>query len=102
MKAVVEDFKLTVQRSINELKTFNWNDLNDPNTIGVWPGPVKLVLSVLLFVALVAAGYWFYIKDLQAELATVAGEESGLRADLESKAVLAANLESYRQQMKDM
>jgi len=68
----------------------------------VWPGPVKLLLSVMLFVALVGAGYWFYIKTLQQELAKVAGEESGLRADLETKAVLAANLESYRQQMKEM
>ncbi|MES2604048.1 MAG: type 4a pilus biogenesis protein PilO [Pseudomonadota bacterium] len=101
MKAL-DNLKQSLQGSVNELKTFNWNDLNDPNTIGVWPAPVKLVLSVLLFVALLGAGYYLHIKALQAELARVAGEESGLRTDLETKAVLAANLESYRQQMKDM
>lgn len=102
MKAALARWKLKLQGSFNELKSFNWNDLNDPNTIGVWPGPVKLLLSVVLFAALVGAGYWFIVKAQQEELAKVAGEESGLRADLESKAVLAANLESYRQQMKDM
>jgi type IV pilus assembly protein PilO len=96
------DVKQYAQRSLNELKTFNWNDLSDPASIGAWPGPVKLVLCALLFVAALGTGYWFQIKALQAELARVAGEESGLRADLESKAVLAANLAAYRQQMVEM
>ena len=96
------DVKKYAQRSLNELKTFNWNDLSDPASIGAWPGPVKLVLCALLFVAALGTGYWFHIKALQAELARVAGEESGLRADLESKAVLAANLAAYRQQMVEM
>lgn len=101
MKALA-DIKQYAQSSLNELKTFNWNDLSDPASIGAWPGPVKLVLCTLLFVATLGGGYWFHIKALQAELARVAGEESGLRADLESKAVLAANLEAYRQQMMEM
>jgi len=96
------DVKQYAQRSLNELKTFNWNDISDPASIGAWPGPVKLVLCALLFVAALGTGYWFQIKALQAELARVAGEESGLRADLESKAVLAANLAAYRQQMVEM
>ena len=48
------------------------------------------------------AGYWVHIKNLQARLATVAAAEAGLRTDLETKAVLAANLEAYRQQMIEM
>ena len=96
------DVKQYAQRSLNELKTFNWNDLSDPASIGAWPGPVKLVLCALLFVAALGTGSWFHIKALQAELARVAGEESGLRADLESKAVLAANIAAYRQQMVEM
>lgn len=35
-------------------------------------------------------------------MATVAQEETTLRNELESKAVLAANLEAYRQQLADM
>src|SRR5690606_1767000 len=46
--------------------------------------------------------YWFHIKNLQDQLARVTAVEVGLRTDLESKAVLAANLEAYRQQMVEM
>ncbi len=102
MKTLLTNLKKWVMGSVNELKNFNWNDINDPNTIGVWPGPVKLLLCLVLFVAFLGLGYWFHIKDLQNDLAVVAGEESGLRADLESKASSAANLEAYRQQMTDM
>ena len=102
MKKQLDMVKQLGQRWLNELKSFNWNDLNDPNTIGVWPAPVKLLLCVALFSAAVGAGYYFRIKALQADLARVAGEESGLRADLETKAGLAANLEAYRQQMVEM
>ena len=102
MKALLAKWKALLLKSVNEIKTFNWNDLNDPTTIGVWPGPIKIVLCLMLFTAGLGLGYWFDIKAVQEELATVAGEESGLKADLESKAVLAANLDAYRQQMMDM
>lgn len=91
-----------LRTSVNELKTFDWNNLNDPDSIGVWPGPVRLLLVVLLFAALVGAGYWFHIKNLQAQLAQVTTAEAGLRTELGTKAVLAANLEAYRQQMAEM
>lgn len=101
MKAL-NNTKRLIETSVNELKTFDWNNLNDPDSIGVWPGPVRLLLVVLLFSACVGAGYWFHIKNLQAELARVEAAEAGLRTDLESKAVLAANLEAYRAQMVEM
>jgi type IV pilus assembly protein PilO len=102
MKALVAALKKSMQSSVNELKTFNWNDLNDPSSIGAWPGAVKLLLSLILFAVLVGAGFYFLIMARQEELARVAGDETGLRADLESKAALAANLQPYIQQMKDM
>lgn len=98
----VDALKAYLRRSAEELKTFDWNSVNDPDTIGIWPAPVKGVLVLLLFVALLGAGYWFHIKTLQASLASVAAAEAGLRSDLETKAILAANLEAYRQQMREM
>lgn len=88
--------------SVNELKNFDWNDLSDSESIGVWPGPVKALLVVVLFAACLGGGYWFFIKPRQAELATAEAAEATLRADLETKAVLAANLEAYRAQMVEM
>jgi type IV pilus assembly protein PilO len=101
MKAL-ETLKSKINNSINELKNFDWNDLSDIETIGVWPNVVKFVLGVVLFVACLGGGYWFHVKDLQASLATVQGQETGFRNDLETKAILASNLEPYRQQMVEM
>ncbi len=97
-----DDLTLAITGSVNELKTFDWNDLSDPESIGVWPGPVKFVLALVLFAATLGGGYWFHVKNLQASLASVANEENTLRSDLETKAVLAANLEAYRAQMAEM
>lgn len=102
MKKALETIKVKVNSSIAELKNFDWNDLSDIETIGVWPNVVKFVLGLVLFVACLGGGYWFHIKDLQARLVSVQGEETGLRSDLESKAVLAASLEPYRQQLAEM
>jgi type IV pilus assembly protein PilO len=102
MKALLQNAKKLVNDSVRELKSFDWNDLGDPETIGVWPGAVKVLLMVLLFVGCLGGGYWFHIKNRQAQLAQVIAAETGLRTDLETKAVLAANLEAYRAQMVEM
>ncbi len=96
------DIKKQLQDSINELKTFDWNSIQDPDSIGIWPLPVKMLLCLLLFAGALGGGYWFHIKTLQAALAAVVAAEDGLRTDLENKAVLAANLDAYRQQMVAM
>ncbi|MEY4640865.1 MAG: hypothetical protein RLZZ227_859 [Pseudomonadota bacterium] len=96
------DFKKLLQNSAHELKTFDWHSINDPDSIGIWPMPVKLLLGAVLFSACLGAGYWFRIKTQQESLAGITVAEAGLRTDLESKAVLAANLDAYRQQMVEM
>jgi type IV pilus assembly protein PilO len=94
--------KAKLSTSVYELKTFDWNSLNDPASIGMWPAAVKFLVAALTFVACLAGGYWFHIKNLQAEFQKVAAEEVGLRADFETKAILASNLEAYRAQMVEM
>jgi type IV pilus assembly protein PilO len=95
-------FKTWCLRSVDELKNFDWNDLGNVETMGVWPGPVKLVLGIAVFVGCLGGGYWFHIKNLQSTLINVSNQEVGLRNDLESKAVLASSLEEYRLQMQEM
>ncbi len=101
MKAL-DTVKQKVIASVDELKNFDWNNLGDIETIGVWPNVVKFVLGLVLFVGCLGAGYWFHVKELQANLVTVQNREAGLRNELETKAVLAANLEAYRQQLVQM
>ena len=101
MKAI-DNIKNSLQKSADELKNFDWNELQNIETIGIWPGPVKLVLLIVFFTGTLGGGYWFHIKNLQTELDEVVAEEGTLRTDLENKAILAANLESYRQQLVEM
>ena len=100
--SALESIKQLAQESKEELSNFDWNDLSDIETIGFWPGIVKLVLAVVIFGACLGGGYWFHVRNLQATLAGVVAQEANLRADLESKAILAANLPAYLQQMEDM
>ncbi len=98
----VNKLKETIAAQIDELKNFDWNDLGNVETIGERPEVVKYVLGAALFIACLGGGYWFHVKDLQARLTSVQGNEGALRNELEMKAVLAINLEAYRQQMRDM
>lgn len=89
-------------RMIRELRNFDWNNLGDVETIGVWPGPVKAVLALLVFVLCLGAGYWFDIRDLQAQLQRSVQMEGNLLSEYEQKAFMAANLEAYREQTAGM
>jgi len=99
---MIETLRKLANESVRELRSFDWNDLGDRESVGVWPGPVKVILVIMVFAACMAAGYWFHIKNRQAQLAVVIAAEAGLRTDLETKAALAANLEAYRVQMVEM
>lgn len=87
---------------IKELQSFDWNNLSDIESIGVWPGVVKMVIAVALFFVCLAAGFWFDIRTLQAELTRWQTEESTLRTEFEQKSVLAANLDEYKAQTVQM
>lgn len=100
--SAIDNIKNTFQKWVDEVKNFDWNDLQNVDTIGVWPGPVKFLLIVIVFCGCLGGGYWFHIKTLQASLAEVTNDEATLRNDLETKAGTAANLEAYRQQLVDM
>lgn len=81
-----------------ELKNFDWNNLSDLETIGVWPGVVKFVIMVFVLVVCLGAGFYFDINKLQGELERFEQEEGTLRLQFEQKAFMAANLEEYKEQ----
>ncbi|MCI5105432.1 MAG: type 4a pilus biogenesis protein PilO [Pseudomonadales bacterium] len=86
----------------DDLKNFDWNDLTDLDTIGVWPVAVKVLITIVIFGAVLTAGFFFHIQNLQTELQTVATDETQLRVEFEQKAFLASNLEAYRAQTVEM
>ncbi|MET1069464.1 MAG: type 4a pilus biogenesis protein PilO [Pseudomonas prosekii] len=83
------------------LRKIDINDL-DTNNIGSWPPAIKAAAGILLMVLVLGLGYNFYISDLENELDLKREEETTLKEQFASKASLAANLELYTQQMKEM
>ena len=87
--------------SLESLKGFDPNDI-DFNNAGSWPAAVKALVTIILFVALVFGGYWFFIKDQYVVLDRVAAEEVSLKEQYESRAFKVANLDAFREQMAEM
>ena len=87
-----------IKDRIDELRNFDLNDLTDIDTIGVWPGAVKAMIVLFIFVGCLAGGYFALIKNLQGELQTEIANEDTVRVEFEQKAFMAANLEEYRAQ----
>ncbi|HKK56830.1 type 4a pilus biogenesis protein PilO [Marinobacter sp.] len=92
---------MSLADSMKKLNEFDINDL-DINNAGIWPGPVKAVVALLVFGLILGGGYWFFIKDQYAQLERVEREEQQLRERYESKAYQAANLEVFKAQMVEM
>ncbi|QTD33875.1 type 4a pilus biogenesis protein PilO [Pseudomonas fluorescens] len=86
---------------LDSLRNVDFNDL-DTSNIGSWPPVVKGLAGGLLMVLVLALGYNFFISDLESQLETRREEETTLKEQFASKAHMAANLELYTQQMKEM
>lgn len=87
--------------TFQELKEFNYSD-PDFDNIGVWPLPVRVLLLVLAFCIVLAATYYFHIKELGLSLQRVQAQEVELKKTFEQRAFEAANLDEYREQMAEM
>jgi type IV pilus assembly protein PilO len=80
------------------------NDLQnlDPNNPGVWPLPYQLVVMLVVFVAIIYAGWHFDVSKQRETLATEERNEQDLRSTFEAKQRTAANLDALKEQMKEM
>lgn len=92
---------MAFEDSLRSLREFDVNDINLDN-IGNLPMLVRIILCVLLFTLVLVAGYYYHIKDLQAQLLGVEKSELTLKQDYEKKAFQVANLDAYRRQMTEM
>ena len=85
----------------NAFRGFDINNL-DFNTAGNWPIGVKIIFYLIVLIALSAAGYHFYIKDLQGKLEQEVAKEPDLKQQYQVKAFQVANLEALKRQMADV
>ena len=92
---------MSLNDSLESLRQLDLNDL-DFNNVGSWPAAVKFIAGTLLLIAVVAFGYNFHLKDLQAQLDGKRAEEVALKEQFSSKAFQAANLDAYKDQMQEM
>src|SRR5690606_38145137 len=90
---------MSLQESFEKLREF---DYQDPNKLGVWPVPAKVIACVLIVGVILAAAYYFKVKEINRTLARVELEEKNLRTTFESKSAQAANLDAYKAQMEEM
>lgn len=88
-------------QSMESLKKIDLNDL-DFNNIGSWPGALKVIIAVLVFVVLLFLGYHFHLKELQGRLERAEGQEATLRKEFSEKSFKAANLDAYKAQLVEI
>ena len=92
---------MALQDTLEQLQNFDLGDL-DMNNVGSWPTPVKVIVMVLVFAAVVGGGYYALLTDKLATLERAEVKETDLRQEYERKSADAANLEAYRAQKAEM
>ncbi len=92
---------MAFENTMRSLREFDVNDL-DFDTIGSWPLPIKMFIWIVVLGGVLAFGYYYHIEDLQIQLEGERKKEEQLKKEFEKKAFQAANLDAYRQQMKEM
>ena len=92
---------MSFSESLESLRKIDLADL-DVNNAGSWPGPVKAIACALLMVVVLVAGYKLHLEDLEIQLDQQKVEEETLKEQFSTKAFQAANLDAYKEQMKEM
>lgn len=70
----------------------------NPKEPGQWPLAPKLASALAVMIAVLAAGYFFVLSDVQAGLDAERDREPQLRQDFKSKLAQAVNLPELRKQ----
>ncbi len=96
MKGMNDLKNLDIQELMNTLQTL------DPQNIGSWPMPVKAMVYVLVFIGVLVLGYMLDLSGIKTSLDNGELEQQTLLTEFESKVFKAQNLETYKQQLKDM
>ena len=73
-----------------------------PKDVGAWPLIPRVSVLLALFVAILAAGWWFVWSDQLDVLEQRRQEETRLREEYIDKKTQAVNLELYKQQMNEI
>lgn len=92
---------MDMQAFIEKVNNFDINDI-DWNNMGSWPIIGRVIFAFIVFVALLAVGYFLNVQALSEKYDNVVMQEQTLKKELETKAYRVANLDGYRQQLKEI
>lgn len=92
---------MSLMNSFKSLGKVDFAEL-DLNNIGSWPAAVRVLACLIVLVAVLALGYFMHLTDLQSALERSKAEEVTLKEQFTLKVRQAANLEEYKEQMKQM
>lgn len=92
---------MSLADSLASLRKVDFADL-DFNNLGSWPAAVKGLACLILLIVVLFLGYNFHLKDLQEQLDLQRSQEQALKKQFSDKAFQAANLEAYKDQMREM
>lgn len=84
------------------MEKINNIDVNDLKNIGSAPKAVKVAALIFIFVAVLVAGYFLKITDMNKQLASLESKEQTLRQSFDKMQGTAVNLDAYTQQLEDM
>ena len=92
----VSSAKVDFKSLVDDFRNLNRND------VGAWPVLPRAAVLLGLFVAILAAGWWFLWSDQINVLDERRQEEIRLRDEFVEKKTQAVNLELYKQQMNEI
>ena len=92
---------MALQDTLEQINNLDLSDI-DWSRVGVWPIAAKIFLWLIAIGAILAATYFFFIKDLHQTLDRTIAEEATLRQSFQQKAFQAATLEQYQELMRKM
>ncbi len=87
--------------TLQSLQEIDFSDLSMDN-LGTWPTPVKALVWVVVFVLILAGGYFMVVQAQQETLVREQAQEGELKSLYERRAEEAANLDAYRVQMVEI
>lgn len=82
----------------------NLADLNniDPKDLASAPAPVRAVILVIVFIAIIAAGWFLVWSDAKKELDKVGREEEALRKEFTTKKGEAIHFDAYKRRLTEI
>ncbi len=92
---------MAIADTLRSLQEIDFSDLSMDN-LGTWPAPIKALVWILMFAAIMAGGYFLVVQSQQEVLERSQLKETELRALYERRAEEAANLDAYRVQMAEI